>query len=97
MLKEYPVKGETIIFVEDKEFVKRCKSYGFGWKSKYIGGYCFPKTKKIYIKISRMHDKVLLAHERGHLCGFPHTKFPTIMFPSWIGRIFHTYYPFKRK
>ena len=90
-LKQYPVKGEKIHIVPDKELTERMLIYGWRWKSKYIGGYSYPGKKEIYIKESRRGDVKLLNHERGHLRGYRHTWLPTLMFPSWVGRIFNRY------
>jgi lipoate synthase len=98
MQQEYPIEGETLVYLSDKEMLDEVsKWYKPKWMSKYIGGYCTPSNKHIYIKESRKYDDFLLAHERGHLCGFGHTWMPTIMFPSYIGRILYIYYPYKRK
>jgi hypothetical protein len=93
-----PVEGETLIILSDNEMEKEVsKWYKPRFLAKYIGGYCTPSTKTIYIKESRKHDMKLLAHERGHLLGFNHTWMPTIMHASWAGRWFNTYYPYKRR
>ena len=94
-MKEYPVKGEKIIYLNDADFTERLNMYeGYPlWKCKVIGGYCFPGIKQIFIRESRRGDMKLLNHERGHLRGYKHTWYPTLMFPSWIGRFFNRYYP----
>ena len=92
MLEEYPVEGEVVIFLCDKDMLEKVsKWYKPKWLAKYIGGYCTPSNKHIYIKISRMYDVKLLNHERGHLRGYRHTWKPNLMFPSWVGRLFNKY------
>lgn len=91
--KEYPVKDERIYYISDKEITRKMVSYGWGWKSKYIGGYCFPRTKEIFIRESRRGDVKLLNHERGHLRGYKHTWLPTLMASSWVYRWFNQYFP----
>lgn len=92
MYKEYPLEGEKIVILSDKEFTKKGQSYGWSnLKAKLIGGFCFPETKEIFIRESRKYDIKLLNHERGHLRGYNHTWLPTLMFPSWIGRLFNKY------
>ena len=94
-MKEYPIKGEKVSYVSD-ERMGAILGYMPKWKRKLIGGCVFVNTKEIYIRESRRGDKKLLAHERGHLLGFSHILFPSLMFPSWVGRLFNTYYPYKR-
>ena len=92
MLKEYPVKGEKVFVIPNRTLEKSMK--GFGWnilKRRLTGGYCFPDSMEIYIRESRKSDIKLLNHERGHLRGYKHTWRPTLMFPSWIGRLFNSY------
>jgi hypothetical protein len=97
-MKTYPVKGEKIVYMSDEEMEREVsKWYHPKWLARYIGGYCTPSGKTIYIKESRKGDEKLLIHERGHLLGYSHTLFPTIMFPSWAGRLFNTYFPYKRR
>ena len=92
MLREYPVKGEKIFVISDAEFTAKGKTYGWSnLKAKLIGGFCFPHSKEIYIRESRKLDVKLLNHERGHLRGFKHTWYPTLMFPSWVGRWINRY------
>jgi hypothetical protein len=100
MKNNEPIKEEEIIYLEDEEFTdKLVYQYGYNrLKARLIGGFCFPVTKLIYIRESRRYDEKLLKHERGHVRGkFGHTWFPSIMFPSWIGRIFNTYWPYRRE
>ena len=93
-MKEYQVKGEEIIYLSDEDMLREVsKWYKPKWMARFIGGYCTPSNKCIYIKESRKGDVKLLAHERGHLLGFKHTWLPTLMFPSWIGRILNRYDP----
>jgi hypothetical protein len=90
----YPVDGEKIIIISNEEMEKEVsKWYKPKWMARYIGGYCTPTNKTIYIKESRRGDIKLLNHERGHLRGYNHTWYPTLMFPSWFGRVFNKYYP----
>jgi len=92
MLKEYPVKGEIVTYMTDKAMLEEVsKWYKPKWMARFIGGYCTPTNMKIYIKLSRQGDIKLLNHERGHLRGYKHTFLPTLMFPSWIGRILNRY------
>ena len=89
------VEGESIMYLARKEMYKRLRRFGYSRLKSYLtGGYCFPATKRIYIRNDRKNDIKLLAHERGHLLGFTHTVYPTIMFFSWVGRWFNTYYPY---
>lgn len=88
MEKEYPVEGEEIFIVPDKEFDENLKKYGL---SKYIGGYCFSETKKIYIRESRKHDVKLINHERGHLRKYNHKWNLKLMCPTWVFRWFNRY------
>lgn len=98
VLKNEPVEGENIVILTDKEMLDEVSNwYNPKWMSRYIGGYCTPSNKTIYIKESRKGDIKLLAHERGHLRGFEHTSYPTIMFFSRLGRWFDTYYPYEVK
>jgi hypothetical protein len=99
MVTDDPVEGEEIIYLDDEEFTnKLVYQYGYNRvKAHLTGGFCFPVTKLIFIRESRRGDEKLLIHERGHLLGYSHTLFPTIMFPSWIGRIFNTYWPYRRE
>ena len=93
-MKTYPVEGEKIIILSDEEMVREVSRwYKPKCLAKYIGGYCTPSNKTIYIKESRKGDIKLLNHERGHLRGFNHTWHLTLMFPSWVGRWFNSYYP----
>ena len=91
MIKEYPVKGEKVFILPDVELTYNMKMFGWGIRSYFIGGYVWVREKKIFIKESRKDDIKLLNHERGHLRGYGHTWKPTLMFPSWIGRIFNRY------
>lgn len=86
---------EKIIYLEDGEFTDMLVNrYDYPcWKARLIGGFCFTDTKEIFIRESRRGDIKLLNHERGHLRGFRHTLYPTLMFFSWIGRWFNSYYP----
>ena len=94
MLKEYPVEGEKIYYLSDEEMERTVKKwYKPKFLAKYIGGYCTPSNKCIYIRESRRLDVKLLNHERGHLRGYNHTWFPSLMFPSWVGRWFNNYFP----
>ena len=82
------VKGEELYILPDVEFV--CLPYmnTQGWfKNAFLGGFCFPSEKTIFIRESRTWDKKLLCHERGHLRGLKHTWKPGyLMFPYMIGR-----------
>lgn len=90
--KQYPVKGETITYVSD-ERMDAILGYMPKWRRKLIGGCVFVESKEIYIREKRRGDIKLLNHERGHLRGYNHTWYPTLMHPSWIGRILNRYYP----
>ena len=91
-LIEYPVKDEKIFYDKESEITRVLVSYGYPtWKAKLIGGYAFFRANEIHIRESRKGDIKLLNHERGHLRGFKHAWLPTLMFPSWIGRIFNRY------
>lgn len=91
-MKNYTVKGETIFIITDKEMLKRVSEwYKPKWLARYIGGYCTPTNKTIYIKESRKNDIKLINHERGHLRDYKHTLLPTLMFPAWPGRFFNFY------
>ena len=93
-MKQYPVEGEKIYILSDEEMLREVSRwYKPKWMARFIGGYCTPSDKCIYIKESRKGDVRLLSHERGHLRGYNHTWLPTLMFPSWIGRLFNKYYP----
>ena len=93
-MKQHPVEGEKIVYMSDEEMKRTVERfYTPKWMARFIGGFCTPSNKVIYIKESRKGDVRLLNHERGHLLGFKHTWLPTLMFPSWIGRIFNKYYP----
>jgi hypothetical protein len=93
-MREYPVKGEKIVYLSDADMLKEVsKWYKPKWMTRFIGGYCTPSNLCIYIKESRKGDIKLLNHERGHLRGFGHTWYPTLMFPSWVGRILNKYFP----
>jgi len=94
MLKHYPVEGEKVFYLTDEAFTFGLQIFGYPkWKAKLIGGYALSSRKEIYIKESRRGDVKLLNHERGHLRGYQHTWLPTLMFPSWLGRIFNRYNP----
>jgi len=91
-LKEYPVKGEKIFYLKDEDFTFTLEAFGYPtWKAKLIGGYALSSRKEIYIRESRRGDVMLLNHERGHLRGYKHTFLPTLMFPSWVGRLLNRY------
>lgn len=93
-MKEYPVKGEKIKYVSDEEMNDMLVSYRWPlWRAKLIGGVVFVTSKQIIIREKRRGDIKLLNHERGHLRGYNHTWMPTLMFPSWIGRILNRYSP----
>lgn len=87
--------NEIIYYLSDKMFTdKLVTQYGYKrWRAKLIGGFALAPLKEIYIRESRRGDVKLLNHERGHLQGYGHTYFPTLMFPSWIGRILNRYNP----
>ena len=91
--KHYPVEGERVIYLPDACFTEKLVfQYNYPrWKAKLTGGFALSALKEIYIRESRRDDIKLLNHERGHLRGYKHTWHPTLMFPSWIGRIFNTY------
>ena len=94
MLKDYPVEGEQVIYMSDAAMLAEVsKWYKPKWMARFIGGYCTPSNKMIHIKLSRRKDMKLLNHERGHLQGYKHTWMPSIMFPSWIGRLVNSYFP----
>jgi hypothetical protein len=98
MPKEYPVKGEIIAYMTDAEMLGIVsKWYKPKCLAKYIGGYCIPSMKLIYIKDSRKGDVKLLNHERGHLRGFNHVLYPTLMNATWVFRWINSYYPYRRK
>jgi hypothetical protein len=94
-MKHYPVKGEKIHILSDEEFTNKLVfQYGYKrWRARLMGGFALPTLKEIYIRVSRREDVKLLNHERGHLRGYNHTWLLTLMFPSWIGRIFNRYDP----
>lgn len=87
--------NEILIYLSDAAFTdKLVIEYGYKrWRAKLIGGFALPSLKEIYIRESRRDDEKLLKHERGHLRGYGHTWYPTLMFPSWIGRILNSYDP----
>ena len=89
---EYPVKGEKIEYVSDEK-MDDILCFLPKWKRKLIGGCVFVESKRIYIREKRRDDIKLLNHERGHIRGYKHTWLPTLMFPSWIGRILNRYNP----
>lgn len=91
-MKQYPMKGEKIFYVSG-ERMDAILGYMPKWRRKLIGGCVFVKTKEIYIREKRRGDVKLLNHERGHLRGYKHTWYPTLMFPSWIGRVLNRYFP----
>jgi hypothetical protein len=91
-MKQYPMEGEKIAYLSDEEMKRTvARWYKPKWMARFIGGYCIPSMKLIYIKESRKGDMKLLNHERGHLRGYGHTWLPTLMFPSWVGRLFNRY------
>ena len=90
-MKQYPVKGEKIHYLKDSDMNFLLEQYYPKWKAKLIGGCVFVERKEVYIREKRRGDIKLLNHERGHLRGYNHTWYPTLMFPSWIGRIFNRY------
>lgn len=92
-MKGYPVKGEKITYLKDSDMDFLMEQYVPKWKAKLIGGCVFVARKDIFIREKRRGDIKLLNHERGHIRGYNHTWYPTLMFPSWIGRIFNRYNP----
>lgn len=91
---EFPVKEEEIYYLSKEEMERRVKKwYRPKWMARFIGGYCIPEDKCIYIKESRRNDIRLLNHERGHLMGYSHTVYPTLMASSWVYRWLNRYYP----
>ena len=96
-MKDYPAEGEKIVYLSDDDFTYNLVMiYGYNrLRARLIGGYCFPDFKAIYIRESRRGDIKLLNHERGHLRGYSHTCYPTLMNPSWAGMIFNSYFPYK--
>jgi len=91
-MKEYPVKGEKITYLSDSEINQIGIKAGLPlWRAKLIGGWGEYPGTRIWIRESRRGDVKLLNHERGHLRGYHHTWLPTLMFPSWVGRIFNRY------
>lgn len=92
-MKNYPVKGEKIYYLRDSDMNFLVEQYTPKWKAKLIGGCVFVARKEIYIREKRRGDIKLLNHERGHIRGYRHTWYPTLMFPSWIGRILNRYSP----
>ena len=82
------VSGEKVYYVNENDFMKLEYMEKQPWYKKlFLGGYCYPSSKIIYIRWSRRHDLKLLCHERGHLKGWKHTWIPGyIMFPYWVGR-----------
>lgn len=90
----YYVEGENIRIVSDKTLTHKLVLHGYPKsKAKLIGGFCYPDTKEIFIRESRKDDIKLRNHERGHLMGFKHTLYPTIMASSWVYRWFNVFYP----
>ena len=91
-MMEYPVKGEKITYVSN-ERMDSILEFMPSWRRRLIGGCVFVSTKEIFIRERRRGDVKLLNHERGHIRGYKHTCLPTLMFPSWIGRLFNRYHP----
>lgn len=93
-MKDCPVKGEEITYLSKKEMIRRIMTWGWPkWRASLIGGYCTPSNKKIYIRMDRKDDVKLLNHERGHLRGYNHTWYPTLMASSWAYRWLNRYHP----
>lgn len=82
------VEGEALYILPDVAFMCLPNMINQGWfKRAFLGGYCYPSTKEIYIRESRCSDMKLLCHERGHLRGLKHTWKPGyLMFPYMVGR-----------
>ena len=93
-MEEYPVKGEIVTYLSKEEMIKRLSVGGCSrFRASLIGGYCYPHNKTIFIRIDRKNNIRLLNHERGHLRGYNHTWYPTLMASSWVYRWLNKFYP----
>lgn len=81
------VEGEYLHVLNEEAWAKNSYVAKSLYRKMFLGGFCRPGSKNIYIRESREYDGKLLCHERGHLRGLMHTwKLGYLMFPYSLGR-----------